>query len=76
MGLPIGSILGTVQRVAKVAGRVSGFMGTQEDGTPVSGRKKRLAAAVAGVLVAFGWLAPEQAGALLELVMSALAFAE
>lgn len=76
MGLPIVGMLKTAQKVAKVAARVSGVMGTQEDGTPVSGRKKRLAAAVAGVVVAFGWLAPEQADALLELVTVALDFAQ
>ena len=76
MGLPIRGILKAAKKATKVAAQVAGVVGTKVDGTPVTGRKKRLAASLVALVVAAGWLDADVAEALSEVVLNLLAFVQ
>tara|TARA_R100000808_G_scaffold12776_1_gene31602 strand:+ start:1077 stop:1301 length:225 start_codon:yes stop_codon:yes gene_type:complete len=56
----------------KSAGRLAGIVRTQVDGAPVKAPNTRLVAAGVGVIAAFGWLAPDQVNALIELILAVM----
>jgi hypothetical protein len=57
-------------RLAKKAAEVAGVVGKTDLGFPIKHRKKRLVAAVMGLAVAAGYLNPEIAAALEELILA------
>ena len=69
------SLLSKAAPIIKGAARIAGVLKYREDGLPVGGRKKRLAAALVALVVAAGWLNEDVAEALSGLILVLLEFA-
>lgn len=58
----------------KTGARLVGVLGVSDTGEPVSKRKTRLIVSLFALLAALGWLSPDVAKALEDLVLAILAF--
>lgn len=69
------SLLTKVLPAVKVAGRFVGVLGKHENNLPVTGRKARLVGSVVALLAAWGYFSPEQAEAVVNVVLALLEYA-